>query len=94
MDGDPLRPPRAREVIHHILNEGVVDVTGHAKKELKKDGLIIGDAINVLSGGIVEEAEWENGDWRYRVRTSRIVVVVALNSETKLTVITAWKLKS
>ena len=51
------------------------------------------DAINVLRGGIVEPGEFENGSWRYRVRTQRMYVVVAFRSETELRVVTAWRLK-
>ena len=30
------------------------------------------DCANVLRAGFVEEPEFENGTWRYRVRTAKI----------------------
>ncbi len=59
---------------------------------MAKDGLAEIDVVNVLRGGVVEPGEWENGSWRYRVRTSRIAVVAAFRSETMLVVVTAWRL--
>lgn len=45
-------------------------------------------------GGVVEPAEFENGSWRYRVRTNRMMVVVAFDedSESELVVVTGWRL--
>jgi hypothetical protein len=51
------------------------------------------DATNVLRGGVVEPGEFENGSWRYRIRTQRIYVVVSFRSETELRVVTAWRWK-
>jgi hypothetical protein len=36
-------------------------------------------------------SEYENREWRYRVRTNRIAVVVAFDSEEELTVVTVWR---
>jgi hypothetical protein len=52
------------------------------------------DVTNVLRGGVVDPAEFENGSWRYRVRTARIAVIVAFRSETELRVVTAWRMNS
>ena len=52
------------------------------------------DVANVLRGGVVDPGEYENGSWRYRVRTARIAVIVAFRSETELRVVTAWRFKS
>ena len=30
------------------------------------------DAANILRAGVVGEGEWENGGWRYQVRTPRM----------------------
>jgi hypothetical protein len=58
---------------------------------MRKDGLTELDVVNVLRGGVVEPGEWENGSWRYRVRTQKITVVVAFDSETELSIVTAWR---
>jgi hypothetical protein len=62
--------------------------------ELAKDGYGTVDAINCLRAGIVEPAEWENGHWRYRVRTTKLLVVIQFEDEEELLVVTAWKLRT
>jgi len=39
------------------------------------------DAVNVLRGGTVREGEFENGSWRHRVETQRMVFVVTFDPE-------------
>jgi hypothetical protein len=87
----------ARALLQRLLEEGETTWTKHAKRELAKDELTMPDAVNVMRGGIVQEPEWENGQWRYRVRTPYITVVVAFDGEdddgqpTEILVVTAWK---
>ncbi len=88
---EPLNPPGARRRIQEILARGEVVSSRHATQEMAKDELTIIDCINVLRGGVVEPAEWENGSWRYRVHTQRIWVVVAFRSEKRLVIVTAWR---
>ncbi len=88
---EPLSPPEAKRRIQEILVSGEVVSSRHATQEMAKDGLTIVDCINVLRGGVVEPAEWENGSWRYRVHTQRIWVVVAFRSEKRLVIVTAWR---
>ena len=90
---EPLSPTQARSLIRKILASGEVVVSRHATEEMGKDGLTFVDCINVLRAGVVEPGEWENGSWRYRVRTSGIWVVVAFRSEHRLVVVTAWRTK-
>lgn len=90
---EPLSQPEAKRLIREILARGEVVSSRHATEEMKNDDLTMVDCINVLRGGVVEPAEWENGTWRYRVHTQRIWVVVAFRSETRLVVVTAWRSK-
>lgn len=90
---EPLTPPAAKKQIRSILETGTVDFTGHALEELAKDGFDTGDALNVLRGGILEPAEMVGEVWRYRVRTARMYVVVQFRTNTRLLVITGWRLK-
>ena len=60
---------------------------------MARDALETTDIENVLRGGWSEPGEWENGAWRYRIRTARIVVVVEFVDETELVVVTAWREK-
>ena len=88
---EPFDPPESKKRIKEILETGVVAPSSHALWEMEKDDLTMVDCINVLRGGWVEPAEWENGSWRYRVRTVRIGVVISFRSETKLAIVTAWR---
>jgi len=90
---EPLSPPQARRLIQNILAHGEVVSSKHATEEMAKDGLTIIDCVNILRGGVVEPAEWENGSWRYRVHTQRIWVVVAFRSEKRMVIVTAWRSK-
>lgn len=90
---EPLSPPAARQLIRVILRNGTVSFSGHGRQEMANDGLTEIDVVNVLRGGAVEPAEWENGSWRYRVRTARMVVVIAFRSAIALVVVTAWRLR-
>lgn len=91
---EPLSPTEAKRLIRQCLTAGGrVDFSGHALDELQKDQMTTGDCLNVLRGGVVEPAEWERGSWRYRVRTARMCVVVSFVSETRLRVVTAWRMR-
>jgi hypothetical protein len=86
----------ARRILRALLEGGATSWTRHAKKEMVKDGLTVVDVVNVLRGGVVEEPEFENGAWRYRVRTDRIIVVCELDGEDdmqpdEIVVVTAWR---
>jgi hypothetical protein len=87
---EPLSALRARWFVRKILQDGCVMVSGHAQREMAKDNLTMLDVTNVLRGGVVDPAEYENGSWRHGVRTSRIVVVIAFHTATELRVVTAW----
>jgi hypothetical protein len=88
---EPLDPAAAKTLIRTILDAGVVAFSRHALEELGKDDLATVDAVNALRGGVVGTGELERGTWRYRVRTARLVVVVAFRSETELVVVTGWR---
>jgi hypothetical protein len=91
---EPLSAPEAKRLIRQILESGTISYTEpHAHDEMRKDGVTMVDVENVLRGGVVEPGEWENGAWRYRVRTAAICVVVEFVGESELFVITAWRFK-
>src|SRR5579859_4013804 len=105
----PLRATDARKLIRRLLDEGKFISPGagsHARKEMEKDGLTDLDAVNVLRGGSVREAEFENGSWRHRVETPRMVFVAAFDPEpekmpaddedldVELVLVTGWRIRS
>ncbi|MBI3567404.1 MAG: DUF4258 domain-containing protein [Gemmatimonadetes bacterium] len=89
----PLRPPEAKALARRIANVGTIKFSGHAREEMSKDGLDASDCRNLVRAGVFEPAELENGEWRYRVRTARMCIVVAFRSVDHLTVITAWRVR-
>jgi len=89
---EPLAPDQAKRLIQAILKTGTVSFSDHANKEMANDDMDAVDCTNVLRGGVVEQPEFENGSWRYRVRTNRMVVVVAFRSKEALRVVTAWRI--
>jgi hypothetical protein len=106
----PLKATDARKLIRRLLDEGKFVPPGkgiHARKEMDKDGLTDVDAANVLRGGAVREAEWENGSWRHRVETQKMVFVVTFDpepaglpaadddvSDLELVLVTGWRTRS
>jgi hypothetical protein len=86
---EPLSNEAAKRLIREILKTGNVSFTKHALEEMEKDGLTTVDVANVLRAGVVEFCEETNRTWRYRLRTSRITVVIAFRSESALIVVTA-----
>lgn len=87
----PLREVEARQLLTRILAEGSIVFSRHALDEMANDQMVEQDAINVLRAGRFDPAEWENGDWRYRIHTQRFCVVAAFDSETLAVVVTAWR---
>ena len=104
----PLKATDVRELIRRLLDEGKFVPPGarsHARKEMEKDGLTDVDAVNVLRGGVVREREFENGSWRHRVETQKMVFVIAFDPELEvmpqdddgiedleLVIVTGWRL--
>lgn len=92
MEHQPLSPDQARRCIRTILDTGIVTYAiPHALKRLQQRNISMVDCENVLRGGVVEPAEWENGAWRYPMRTQKITVIVQILSEDELLVVTAWR---
>jgi hypothetical protein len=86
----------ARKQITKILSQHPENIrfSRHALVELKNDDLTLTDALNLLkspASKIHLEGEWENGNYRYRLETLNILVVVGFWQDgTGLNVITAW----
>lgn len=68
--------------------------SGHALRELQNDLLTTADAFNVLQSPharIHSEGEFEHGSYRYRLKTTHLVVVVSFwNDGDGINIITAW----
>ena len=76
---EPLSTVAAKKLAVEIVEHGAVTFSRHAKEEMGKDKLNDQDALNVLRAGVCEEPELENGSWRYRFRTARMLFVIAFS---------------
>lgn len=65
----------------------------HAMAEMAKDDLQSTDCLNLLRASVFGPAEYTNREWRYRVETPRICIVVAFMSDKELRIVTAWRIK-
>lgn len=92
MLNEPLKRTETKKLILSILKDGSISFAEpHAIECLEKHGMSTLDCLNVLRGGFVEEAEHENGEWRYRIHTGKMTVVVRFEDETELMIVTAWR---
>jgi hypothetical protein len=87
----PLKEAEAKPLFRQIMENGTVSFSPHANKEMDNDDLSSLDCRNVLRCGVVTPDGFVNGEWRYRVSTNRITVVVSLLSRTRLRVVTVWR---
>ncbi len=87
---EPLDPVSASRLARDILENGTVSYTGHARREMAKDGLSEADIERALRSG-TEPAEWEGGQWRYRFFCADVWAVVSFRNEQLLVTITAWR---
>ncbi len=93
----PTPPPytrvEARDVVRRAVVEGAITYAKpHAIDRMRKHGLTMVDVENVLRAGAVGEPEWENGAWRYHVRTNRIEVIVEFWPGGRIFVPTVWRI--
>lgn len=89
---EPFRAHEAKRRIRAILVSGFVNYDiPHFRQEAEKDNIDMMDVTNVLRGGVVEEAEMESGEWRYRVRTQKFCVVVQFEAVDEILLITTWR---
>jgi hypothetical protein len=66
--------------------------TSHARREMAKDKLDENDIINLLRRGLVQEPEWENGEWRYQVKQQEMTAVLSFHENPDQTVVvTVWR---
>lgn len=92
----PMSSAEARKLARVILSSmtgAQVVFSGHALTEMAKDGMVRADVVSILRGApLVREDGWKGG-WRYRFETSQMVAVVTFVSETRLIVVTAWRIR-
>ena len=90
---EPLQPAKVKALLIAALEDGTVELSAHARREMAADNITEGEVMGVLRGGVPEPGEFERGSWRYRVRRSKTYVVVTFRTETWTVVVTAWRTK-
>jgi len=88
-----MKPDEARRLARDIVENGILDFSGHALDEMANDELHTTDCLNIVRAGVYSTPEYEKGELRYRVQTARICVVVTFESDTRIRVVTAWRKK-
>ena len=59
---EPYTPDRAQRLIRTALTGGVVSPSKHACEVMAADGLQLGDCLDVLRAGVVQDPELVNWD--------------------------------
>jgi len=88
----PLDPKDAKQRIKKIIKEGrVIYSRPHALDRLKERNLSMVDCENVLRGGSVSKPYQEGGNWRHKVTTPNIEVVIQFLPYNQLLIVTVWR---
>jgi tRNA (Thr-GGU) A37 N-methylase len=85
---------QARKLLSEFLKLTVnnVSFSQHACEQMIERDLKTGDVLNVLRAGKIHvDPEFENETWRYRIETSKIIVVFVFNRPDKIRIVTAWR---
>lgn len=86
---------QARKLLSEILNKtgsNKISFIRHCREELENDHLTTVDVLNVLkAGSIRNDPEFENGTYRYRVETERMLVVISFIAPDFIRCVTAWR---
>lgn len=90
-----LNPNQARKWLTEALHSSgtrIVRITAHCFEEMQEDSLTEFEIYGVLKHGrIYNYPELEKGTYRYRVETSKIVVIVAFHEPNWVRCVTAWR---
>ena len=88
---EALSLPDAKKLARTIAEHGVVHFSNHATEEMQNDNLQAADCVNLIRGGVYEPPDFINGQWRYRIKTQQMCVVITFLSDSRLRVVTAWR---
>jgi hypothetical protein len=94
MKADKMHPADAKRFIKSCLESGEFIIIPHARDAMADDALDERDVINILLGGVVQQPEWENNEWRYQIKTQKMVAVVGLYQDpNQVRVVTVWLMR-
>lgn len=81
-----------------LLTAGAIRFSGHARNEMKNDGIIEADVVNALCHGAAHQAAMQSdGSYSYKLTRRDISVAVSFrfNGATAVAVVvrTAWRIR-
>ena len=93
---NPLTPKELRRAIRDCLDAGSIVFSGHSRRRMEERNIIETDVVNVPENGRgLQDPEWNNWHWRYRIETQLFGVVVTFEPETgdinELIVVTTFR---
>ena len=92
MNGNRLNRNHALRLVRTIRQSRNFVLPGHTGRRLRERNIDMVDVDNVLRTGRIDtEGRLEDGSWRYRVETDRMVVVVAFRSRSEMVIVTTWR---
>lgn len=87
---EPLDAHTLRRILRACLSHGVLLYSRHARDRMDASDRDVSeqDVENCLWAGQMRNVDFEKGTWRYTVGTPRLAVVVAIDTETSVVVVT------
>lgn len=93
LESKRLAREQARKLLSEILSSSpnFVSYSRYFKQRMHERNMTTGDIINVLHKGEVLEGEFEKEQWRYRVQTSKMTVVITFVNPSYFRCISCWR---
>ena len=89
-----LNKMQARKLLSELLgtNPNCFSYGSYFKRRLAERRMTVGDIINILHiGQILHDAEYEQQQWRYRIQTATMTVIITFISPAHVRLITCWR---
>lgn len=90
MLNEPLSNDDAKREILRRLAHGTMFTSTHFRRAAAAESLGPLEAAKLLPAGFVQMAEFEGGNWRYRVKNGRFVIVVAFRGENQIDLVSVF----
>lgn len=89
-----LNRMQARKLLSELLstNPNCFSYGSYFKRRLTERHMTMGDIINILhKGQILHDAEFEQDQWRYRIETAKMTVIISFVNPAHVRLITCWR---
>ncbi len=89
----PLHRVHAQRLIRHIVHNGEVIISSHARDErMSERGVSEDEVFHALRFGFTDDAELDHRNrWSYKVHGEKVGGAVSIVSSTTLKVTTVWR---